>query len=294
MKKSIKNILIGGLMVTNIIGITTLVNANKDNQQLEKKVVKLEQTIKGYEHKNKELKKSLDDVSKKKIEVKTETKKIEPVKTENKQTEQQQQKPVIKQEQKPVKVKQLIKTEVLTTTTKTNLFKKEIMDFIKSTEIKGDGDTIITLKNDSTILVNEKTNDYLFYPTEMGDWCYTLDSIQELNNAVSTYLEYGGMTRELPNIAVDSQVSLSNGEVQITDNNNVSTTHNAKKVEIMYDGDKIIELYDSSTIVLNEKEGRYIFYPSIMGDWYIEVDNIQQLNNCVVTYYNNINGSSSY
>ncbi|GAA0093028.1 hypothetical protein UT300009_30580 [Paraclostridium bifermentans] len=97
-----------------------------------------------------------------------------------------------------------------------------------------------------------------------------------------------------PKKVVATQIALSDGDVQLTYNDKTTKTLKAKNVQTMYDGDKIIEIYDGSVILYNTEKDNYIFYPDVMGDWCIEVDNMQQLNDCVVTYLNNSNGMNAY
>ncbi|HSQ89370.1 hypothetical protein [Romboutsia sp.] len=63
-----------------------------------------------------------------------------------------------------------------------------VKDAIKTSE-ESEDKKIYILQDDSSIVVNEKENMYLFYPACMGDWNYTLDNLGQLNMAIETYLD---------------------------------------------------------------------------------------------------------
>lgn len=51
-----------------------------------------------------------------------------------------------------------------------------------------DGDTVVEFTDGSWSISNTKTNTYIFQPAELGDWDYTVDNAEQLENLIKTYL----------------------------------------------------------------------------------------------------------
>ena len=51
-----------------------------------------------------------------------------------------------------------------------------------------DGDTVVELTDGSWAISNRKINNYVFQPVELGDWDYTVDNAEQLENLIKTYL----------------------------------------------------------------------------------------------------------
>lgn len=60
---------------------------------------------------------------------------------------------------------------------------------IKSIDNENSGSYIVTLSDGSFASVNESKGQYKFYPISMGDWDYSLNSKEELERCINTYLE---------------------------------------------------------------------------------------------------------
>lgn len=50
------------------------------------------------------------------------------------------------------------------------------------------GDKYIELTNGSWIIINEQNKTYEFQPIELGDWSYEVNSLDELQKIVETYI----------------------------------------------------------------------------------------------------------
>lgn len=50
------------------------------------------------------------------------------------------------------------------------------------------GDKYIELTNGSWIIINEQNETYEFQPIELGDWSYEVNSLDELQKIVETYI----------------------------------------------------------------------------------------------------------
>jgi len=53
-----------------------------------------------------------------------------------------------------------------------------------------EGETYTELTNGTWYICNDKTNTYIFQATELGDWDITVNSREDLNKIIDTYLEY--------------------------------------------------------------------------------------------------------
>lgn len=84
-------------------------------------------------------------------------------------------------------------------------------------------------------------------------------------------------------IIIGLLVNISN--VQAMDNIGIQVV-NIEYVEYMPNKEKtkILTLKDDSSIVYNESIGLYTFYPSCIGDNFIQLENKEELKNCVLTY----------
>lgn len=51
-----------------------------------------------------------------------------------------------------------------------------------------DGDIVVEFTDGSWAISNEKTNFHIFQPVDLGDWDYSLDNAQQLENIIKTYL----------------------------------------------------------------------------------------------------------
>lgn len=59
----------------------------------------------------------------------------------------------------------------------------------ENTEWQGDvGDRFYELSDGSYFVINTTKDQYIFQPTDLGDWDYELDNIEQLNNIVKTYI----------------------------------------------------------------------------------------------------------
>lgn len=114
------------------------------------------------------------------------------------------------------------------------------------------------LEDESIVLYDTKEQVYNFYPICLGDWNYSFDNKKDLDNAVETYKELSRNINHLSNIYVVNKLN---------DNGNIK-----------------IFLNDGSSIAYINKDNKYYFYPSCMGDWYLKLDNKVDLTNCIKTY----------
>lgn len=92
-------------------------------------------------------------------------------------------------------------------------------------------------------------------------------------------------------VAIGVSLTIKGYTTYATNNNNTkefyvtSDTTNNK-------GKRLIEFNDGSWCVINEKEDTYIFQPYQLGDWDYKLDNIQELENIIKTYYDfNLNSN---
>ena len=51
-----------------------------------------------------------------------------------------------------------------------------------------DGDIVVEFTDGSWAICNQKENNYIFQPVDLGDWDYTVDNTQQLENIIKTYL----------------------------------------------------------------------------------------------------------
>ncbi|HGL4096292.1 TPA: hypothetical protein ACKE3B_002209 [Clostridioides difficile] len=114
------------------------------------------------------------------------------------------------------------------------------------------------LEDESIVLYDTKEQVYNFYPKCLGDWNYSFDNKKDLDRAVATYKELSSNINHLSNIYVVNKLN---------DNGNIK-----------------VFLNDGSSIAYINKDNRYYFYPSCMGDWCLTLDNLDDLNNCIKTY----------
>lgn len=114
------------------------------------------------------------------------------------------------------------------------------------------------LEDESIVLYDTKYQVYNFYPTCLGDWNYSFDNKEDLDNAVETYKELSSNINHLSNIYVVNKLN-DNGNIKIL-------------------------LNDGSSISYIKSNDKYYFYPVCMGDWYLTLNNKVDLNNCVNTY----------
>ncbi len=92
-------------------------------------------------------------------------------------------------------------------------------------------------------------------------------------------------------VAIGVSLTIKGYTTYATNNNNTKefyvtsdTTNN--------DGKRLIEFNDGSWCVINEKDDTYIFQPFELGDWDYKLDNIQELENIIKTYYDfNLNSN---
>ncbi|MCC0705010.1 hypothetical protein IC213_18300 [Clostridioides sp. ES-S-0049-02] len=115
------------------------------------------------------------------------------------------------------------------------------------------------LEDESIILYDTKEKVYNFYPICLGDWNYSFDNKKDLDRAVNTYKELSS------NISHSSDVYMVN---KLNNNGNIK-----------------IFLSDGSSIVYIRDNSKYYFYPSCMGDWYLTLDNLDDLKSCINTYF---------
>ncbi|HBH0413461.1 hypothetical protein [Clostridioides difficile] len=114
------------------------------------------------------------------------------------------------------------------------------------------------LEDESVVLYDTKEQVYNFYPTCLGDWNYSFDNKKDLDSAVATYKELSSNINHLSNIYVINKLN-NNGNIKVF-------------------------LSDGSSISYINKDNRYYFYPSCMGDWYLKLDNKIDLINCIKSY----------
>ncbi|MCC0669267.1 MULTISPECIES: hypothetical protein [unclassified Clostridioides] len=114
------------------------------------------------------------------------------------------------------------------------------------------------LEDESIILYDTKEKVYNFYPVCLGDWNYSFDNKEDLDNAVATYKELSSNVNHSSNVYVVNKLN---------DNGNIK-----------------VFLNDGSSIVYIKQDNKYYFYPSCMGDWYLTLDNKIDLKNCINTY----------
>ncbi|NJJ36497.1 hypothetical protein GSQ51_19200 [Clostridioides difficile] len=118
---------------------------------------------------------------------------------------------------------------------------------------------IEVLEDESVVLYNTKEQVYNFYPVCLGDWNYSFDNKKDLDNAVETYKELSNTINHSSNIYVINKLN-NNGNIKIF-------------------------LSDGSSIVYIKDDNKYYFYPSCMGDWYLALDNLDDLRSCINTYF---------
>lgn len=232
MKKSMKALVIGNIITlgVTVFSIGTLWNMSKTVEKLENKVQVLQ---------SEEQVKSVNKVNNNKHNL--ETPQTTTLSYENKQQN---------------KLTSLVTPAMREQETDlSNIVKKNI----KEQHVESDGDNIITLKDDSTILVNKKDNKFLFYPSILGDWNYTFKNIGQLNMGVETYIE--------------TTPQIKRGKAMIETNSYYQE-----------DGDLVVEYNDGSWSVINEETNKYVFAPANMGDWDLQLKNKEEFRNVVDTY----------
>lgn len=121
------------------------------------------------------------------------------------------------------------------------------------------GTQVVELEDGSSVVYNYDQSMYTFYPSNMGDWYYSFDNEQHLDWAIQTHFEL------MPKVEKITSIEIVNTE-----------THD--------NGDVIIELNDGSSLMYNENTNEYYFWASNMGDWKLQVRNVQELKNVVATY----------
>ncbi|HGM3507064.1 TPA: hypothetical protein ACKOR7_001638 [Clostridioides difficile] len=117
------------------------------------------------------------------------------------------------------------------------------------------------LEDESIVLYDTKEQVYNFYPKCLGDWNYSFDNKEDLDNAVATYKELSSNVSHSNNIYVVNKLN-NNGNIKIF-------------------------LSDGSSIVYIKQNNKYYFYLSCMGDWYLMLDSKIDLTNCINTYFDN-------
>ncbi|MCC0705147.1 hypothetical protein IC213_18990 [Clostridioides sp. ES-S-0049-02] len=117
---------------------------------------------------------------------------------------------------------------------------------------------IEVLEDESVVLYDTKKQVYNFYPACLGDWNYSFKNKKDLDNAVNTYKELSNTISHSSNVYVINKLN-NNGNIKVF-------------------------LNDGSSIVCMKKYNKYYFYPSCMGDWYLTLDNLDDLNNCIKAY----------
>ena len=53
-----------------------------------------------------------------------------------------------------------------------------------------EGEIGIELSDGSWASVNQLKGYYIFQPVDLGDWCYELESLEEVENIIKTYIEW--------------------------------------------------------------------------------------------------------
>ncbi|HBG6421677.1 TPA: hypothetical protein KQX07_002836 [Clostridioides difficile] len=114
------------------------------------------------------------------------------------------------------------------------------------------------LEDESVVLYDTKEKVYNFYPVCLGDWSYSFKNKKDLDSAVATYKELSSNINHLSNIYVVNKLN-NNGNIKVF-------------------------LNDGSSIAYINKDNKYYFYPSCMGDWYLKLDNKVDLINCIKFY----------
>ncbi|HBF7929183.1 TPA: hypothetical protein KOY26_001655 [Clostridioides difficile] len=118
---------------------------------------------------------------------------------------------------------------------------------------------IEVLEDESIVLYDTKEQVYNFYPICMGDWNYSFKNKKDLDSAVATYKELSN------NISHSKDVYVIN---KLNNNGNIK-----------------VFLSDGSSIVYIKNDNKYYFYPACMGDWYLTLDNLDDLRSCLNTYF---------
>ncbi|MCC0642193.1 hypothetical protein [Clostridioides sp. ES-S-0049-03] len=118
---------------------------------------------------------------------------------------------------------------------------------------------IEVLEDESIVLYDTKEQIYNFYPVCLGDWNYSFKNKKELDRAVNTYKELSNTISHSSDVYVVNKLN-NNGNIKIF-------------------------LSDGSSIVYIKNDNKYYFYPSCMGDWYLILDNLNNLRNCINTYF---------
>lgn len=135
---------------------------------------------------------------------------------------------------------------------------------ILDTYYKADESQITEYTNGSYAYVNYDNNTYEFCPVELGDWNYSCNSIDELNNLILSY-----------------KATVEGNNTNMIDN----TFYSVNSYTDAY-GDTVIEYNDNSYVVLNNVNNHYVFCPAITEDWALNFNSIENLNNCIATYKN--------
>lgn len=135
---------------------------------------------------------------------------------------------------------------------------------VLDTYYKADESQITDYTNGSYAYVNYDSNIIEFYPTELGDWNYSCNSIDELNNLILSY-----------------KATIEGNNINMIDN----TFYSVNSYTDAY-GDTVIEYNDGSYVILDGINHYYVFYPAITEEYRLNFDSIENLNNCIETYKN--------
>lgn len=135
---------------------------------------------------------------------------------------------------------------------------------VLDTYYKADESQITDYTNGSYAYVNYDNNTYEFCPVELGDWNYSCNSIDELNNLI---LSYKNVVEGINTNMMDNTFYSVNS---YTDQFN----------------DAVVEYSDGGYVVLDNINSYYEFCPAITEDWALNFNSIENLNNCIVTYKN--------
>lgn len=66
-------------------------------------------------------------------------------------------------------------------------FKGEVTE-VDPNFYKEDGSRLFELTDGSWFIINEEKGEYIFQPIDLGDWCYKLDNMTQLENIIKTYV----------------------------------------------------------------------------------------------------------
>lgn len=131
---------------------------------------------------------------------------------------------------------------------------------------KQSGGQIQEYNNKAWTYINDFTGEYVLQIPELGDYEFTCESKEDLDRLILEYKSH-----------IEDAMDLCN------------TVKNVKEVNktIKKNNDVIIDFNNNSYAIYNIEKNIYQFYPSETNDYPVELDNIEQLYNCIATYKNN-------